>query len=196
MTKDYSSLIDIGINQVEECFSLSATSYVISYKDDDGEVTNVATDADLIEAIQYFQAGDDAPLSSAASILSGRSFGARKITVRVSIQVDYDGPSLSDTSSLASLEEFRGRNLNGSQLSFPFSTPAVDLDDDSVTVSSRDPGTSSVRALDNTISSLAKKSFNTDFGTNNLTATRRDVYGQSVNGQHRSQHMQIGRAHV
>lgn len=189
MTKDYSSLIDIGINQVEECFSLSATSYVISYKDDDGEVTNVATDADLIEAIQYFQAGDDAPLSSAASILSGRSFGARKITVRVSIQVDYDGPSLSDTSSLASLEEFRGRNLNGSQLSFPFSTPAVDLDDDSVTVSSRDPGTSSVRALDNTISSLAKKSFNTDFGTNNLTATRRDVYGQSVNGQHRSQHM-------
>ena len=174
---------------MEECFSLSATSYVISYKDDDGEVTNVTTDADLIEAIQYFQAGDDAPLSSAASILSGRSFGARKIYVRVTIQVDYDGPSLSDTSSLASLEEFRGRNLNGSQQSFPLGTPSVDLDDDSVTVSSRDPGTSSVRALDNTISSLAKRSFNTDFGTNNLTATRREFYGQSVNGQHRSQQM-------
>ena len=189
------SLIDIGINQVEECFSLSATSYVISYKDDDGEVTNVATDADLIEAIQYFQAGDDAPLSSAASILSGRSFGARKITVRVTIQVDYDGPSLSDTSSLASLEEFRGRNLNGSQHSFPLGAPSVDFDDDSVTVSSRDPGTSSVRALDNTIASLAKKSFNTDLGTNNLTATRRDVYGQSANGQHRSQHMPSTNGH-
>ena len=194
MTNVYFSLIDIGIiTQVEECFSLSATSYVISYKDDDGEVTHVATDADLIEAIQYFQAGDDAPLSSAASILSGRSFGARKITVRVSIQVDYDGPSLSDTSSLASLEEFKGRNLNGSQQSFPFGTPVVDFDDDSVTVSSRDPGTSSVRALDNTVASLAaKKSFNTDFGTNNLTATRRDVYGQSLNG---SQHIPSTNGH-
>ena len=183
------SLIDIRIHQVEECFSLSATSYVISYKDDDGEITNVATDADLIEAIQYFQAGDDAPLSSAASILSGRSFGARKITVRVTIQVDYDGPSLSDTSSLASLEEFRGRNLNGSQQSFSFGSPSIDFDDDSVTVSSRDPGTSSVRALDNSVTSIAKKSYNTDFGTNNSTATRKDVYEQSANGQHRSQHI-------
>jgi hypothetical protein len=173
---------------VEECFSLSATSYFISYKDDDGEITNVATDADLIEAIQYFQAGDDAPSSSAASILSGRSFGARKITVRVTIQVDYDGPSLSDTSSLASLEEFKGRNLNGSQQSFSFGSPSIDFDDDSVTVSSRDPGTSSVRALDNSVTSIAKKSFNSDLGTNNLTATRKEGYGQSVNGQHRSQH--------
>jgi len=100
-------------------------------------------DSDLIEAIQYFQAGDDAPLSSAASILSGRSFGPRKITLRVNITVDYDGPSLSDTSSLASLEEFKGRNE--SQQSFSFGTPSVDLDDDSVTVSSRNPGTSSSR---------------------------------------------------
>jgi len=100
-------------------------------------------DNDLIEAIQYFQAGDDAPLSSAASILSGRSFGARKITLRVNITVDYDGPSLSDTSSLASLDDFTGRNR--SQQSFSFGSPSVDLDDDSVTVSSRDPGTSSSR---------------------------------------------------
>jgi hypothetical protein len=100
-------------------------------------------DSDLIEAIQYFQAGDDAPLSSAASILSGRSFGPRRITLRVNITVDYDGPSLSDTSSLASLEDFEGRNR--SQQSFSFGTHSVDLDDDSVTVSSRDPGTSSPR---------------------------------------------------
>jgi hypothetical protein len=94
----------------------------------------------LTEAIQYFQAGsDDPPISSAASILSGRSFGSRKITLRVHITVDYDGPSLSDTSSLASMDEYRGRN--GSQLSFSFSPPSsVDLDDDSVTVSSRDAG--------------------------------------------------------
>ena len=129
--------------QVEQCFSLYATSYAIAYKDDDGEITNISTDDDLVEAIQYFQAGDDAPLSSAASILSGRSFGARKITLRVNITVDYDGPSLSDTSSLASLDDFKREN--GSQQSFSFGTPSVDLDDDSVTVSSRDPGTSSAR---------------------------------------------------
>lgn len=52
--------------------------------------------------------------------------------------MDYDGPSLSDTSSLISLEEYKGRN--GSQHSFSFGTPSVDLDDDSVTVSSRDTG--------------------------------------------------------
>ncbi|KAJ6563759.1 hypothetical protein B0H10DRAFT_2114933 [Mycena sp. CBHHK59/15] len=80
--------------------------------------------------------GDDPPLSSAASILSGRSFGSRKITLRVHITVDYDGPSLSDTSSLASLEEYKNRN--GSQQSFSFGAPTVDLDDDSITVSSRD----------------------------------------------------------
>lgn len=94
----------------------------------------------MTEAIQYFQAGsDDPPTSSAASILSGRSFGSRKITLRVHITVDYDGPSLSDTSSLASMDEYKGRN--SSQLSFSFSpATSVDLDDDSVTVSSRDTG--------------------------------------------------------
>lgn len=143
---------------MEQCFSLYAASYAIAYKDDDGEISTIVTDDDLMEAIQYFQAGDDAPMSSAASILSGRSFGARKITLRVNITVDYDGPSLSDTSSLASLEEFKGRN--GSQQSFSFGTPSVDLDDDSVTVSSRDPGTSSVRngrSFGSSLRSIAKQ---------------------------------------
>ncbi|KAG5636236.1 hypothetical protein H0H81_008717 [Sphagnurus paluster] len=123
-------------HKVEQCYSLSSTSFAIAYKDDDGEITTIAADSDLTEAIQYFQAGDDAPLSSAASILSGRSFGTRKVTLRVQITVDYDGPSLSDTSSLISLDEYKGRNA--SQQSLSFGSPSVDLDDDSVTVSSRD----------------------------------------------------------
>ncbi|KAK7025051.1 hypothetical protein R3P38DRAFT_2708071 [Favolaschia claudopus] len=128
---------DVLRHRVEQAFSLYATSYAISYKDDDGEVTDITTDGDLSEAISYFQGGgDDAPLSSAASILSGRSFGKNKITLRVTITVDYDGPSLSDTSSLASLEDYKNRN--GSQQSFSFGAPSVDLDDDSITVSSRD----------------------------------------------------------
>ena len=122
--------------QVEECFSLYATAYAITWKDDDGEVMTITTDHDFLEAMQYFHIGDDAPTSSGASVLSGRSFGSRRITVRVTIVVEYDGPSLSDTSSLASLDEFRNRN--GSQQSFSFGAPSVD--DDSVTVSSRDAG--------------------------------------------------------
>lgn len=126
-------------HKVEQCFSLSASTYAITYKDDDGEITDIRNETDLTEAIQYFQAGnDDPPLSSAASILSGRSFGSRKITLRVHISVDYDGPSLSDTSSVISLDEYRGRN--GSEFSFSFGTPSVELDDDSVTVSSKDTG--------------------------------------------------------
>ncbi|KAG6833242.1 hypothetical protein H0H87_009863 [Tephrocybe sp. NHM501043] len=126
---------DLLRQKVEQCYSLSSSSFAITYKDDDGEITTIAGENDLTEAIQYFQAGDDPPLSSAASILSGRSFGSRKVTLKVQITVDYDGPSLSDTSSLISLEEYRGRN--GSQQSFSFGPPSV-VDDDSMTVSSRD----------------------------------------------------------
>ncbi|KAL1696785.1 hypothetical protein GGG16DRAFT_85260 [Schizophyllum commune] len=130
--------------KVEQCFSLVASSYTISYKDDDGEITDITTETDLTEAIQYFQAGtDDAALSSAASILSGRSFGNKRITLRVTINVDYDGPSLSDTSSLASLDEYGGRN--SSQLSLSIGSLSGSLrvpEDDNVTVSSRDTGSS------------------------------------------------------
>lgn len=80
-------------------------------------------------------------MSSAASILSGRSFGSKRITLRVLITVDYDGPSLSDTSSLASLDEYKGRNESDSELSWPSASGpggTSEIDDDSVTVSSRD----------------------------------------------------------
>ncbi|KAG6890022.1 hypothetical protein C0992_003367 [Termitomyces sp. T32_za158] len=138
--------------KVEQCYSLSPTSFAITYKDDDGEITTITNDTDLTEAIHYFHVGDDVPLSSAASILSGRSFGSRKVTLKVQITVDYDGPSLSDTSSLISLDEYRGRNA--SQQSFSFDSPAAD--DDSVTISSRDnsgPSVSSWSAVQSNLKS-------------------------------------------
>ncbi|KIY71922.1 hypothetical protein CYLTODRAFT_418465 [Cylindrobasidium torrendii FP15055 ss-10] len=133
-------------HKIEQCFSLSASGYAVTYKDDDGEVTDIRNEMDLSEAIQYFQAGsDDPPLSSAASILSGRSFGSKKITLRVHISVDYDGPSLSDTGSIASIEEYgpsRQSNGGGSEFSFSLGAPSIiePDDDDSVTVSSKDTG--------------------------------------------------------
>lgn len=82
-------------------------------------------------------------MSSAASILSGRSFGRSRITLRVKISIDYDGPSLSDTSSLASLDEYKDRN--SSEFSFSLTnsisgSQSGEIDDDSVTVSSKDMG--------------------------------------------------------
>ncbi|KZS94656.1 hypothetical protein SISNIDRAFT_549192 [Sistotremastrum niveocremeum HHB9708] len=132
--------------KIEQCFSLAAIAFSLSYKDDDGEVMEITSDGDLTEAIHYFQGGvDDVPISSAASILSGRSFGSRKISLRLLVQVEYDGPSLSDTSSLVSIEEYRNRNHSDEGLdfddnsvnSFQSSEPP---EDDAVTVSSKDFG--------------------------------------------------------
>ena len=132
---------------MEQSFSLSATAFTIAYQDDDGEVTEITNDYDLSEAIQYFQAGGDIHSSSGMSIASGRSGSSRKITLRVRITVDYDGPSLSDTASLSSLDDFP-RDRSSGQRSRPigswdgvslsgYSDP-LGLEDDAVTVSSRD----------------------------------------------------------
>ncbi|GJE98059.1 ZZ-type zinc finger-containing protein [Phanerochaete sordida] len=140
---------DLLKHRVEQCFSLSQTSYAITYTDDDGETTVITTETDLTEAIRYFYPGasDDPPLSSAASILSGRSFGRSKITLRVRITIDYDGPSLSDTSSLASTDEYQNRNDDNFSLSLSSSSVgsgpfggAAEVEDDARTVSSKDTG--------------------------------------------------------
>ena len=94
-------------------------------------------------------------MSSTASILSGRSFGSRRITLRVDISVDYDGPSLSDTSSLASLDDFK--IVNSSQQLLSFGTSPIEVDDDSVTVSSRDPGLVATQTLQTSQRSISKQ---------------------------------------
>ena len=93
------------------------------------------------EAISYFASeGVEPPVPSNASVSSsGRSTsGSRKITIYVDICVDYDGPSLSETSSIASREEFEvGDNQSDWDLS---GISRSELDDDEVTVSSKDTG--------------------------------------------------------
>lgn len=70
----------------------------------------------------------------------------------MTITVDYDGPSLSDTSSLVSLEEYKNRNGSGSSLSLSFSAASqVEPEDDSVTVSSRDTGMMAQRTQTKTV---------------------------------------------
>ncbi|KAF8637602.1 hypothetical protein AX17_002671 [Amanita inopinata Kibby_2008] len=106
---------------------------MINYKDDDGEVSCISTDADLMEAIDFFNDGsDEGPTSSRSSVYSGRSHGSRKITMNVEVLVDFEG-QLSDTASLDDFHE-----LNESQESLTFPLVSNEPDDDSVTVSSRD----------------------------------------------------------
>ncbi|KAF8327205.1 uncharacterized protein EI90DRAFT_2833823, partial [Cantharellus anzutake] len=127
--------------RVEQAFSLSASNFNMTYKDDDGETIELVTDEDLTEAISYFQGGEDHPSSSGNTTWSGHSGRTtRKITLRIVVFVEYDGPSLSDTSSLASVEEFartRDRShqaVTGAELS----SINYDIEDDMVTISSRD----------------------------------------------------------
>lgn len=77
-----------------------------------------------------------------ASAYSYRSSGPRQITLRVTITVDYDGPSLSDTASLVSLEEFAGARARAqAELAQAESVDGFGLppDEDAITVSSHDP---------------------------------------------------------
>ncbi|WRT68905.1 uncharacterized protein IL334_005887 [Kwoniella shivajii] len=99
-------------DRVEECFFLSASPFSLAYTDDDGEEFCIKTDADFTEAIAYFVSGDDeVALSSYSGSNLGHAmypFSAQKITIRLDVKVDYDGPSLSDTSSVSSFRTGSG----------------------------------------------------------------------------------------
>ena len=126
---------------MEKCFSLFQTAYDIVWTDDEGDKCSIREDSDLEEAISYFGSeGAEPPGPSNMSVSSsGRSSsGSRKITIYVDICVDYDGPSLSETSSIASREEFEvGDNQSDWDLS---NISRSELEDDEITVSSKDTG--------------------------------------------------------
>lgn len=90
---------------MEECFSLSQWPFYLAYVDDDGEEYPIKTEADLTEAIAYFVSGDDdhSIRTGSEGVGARLAHPAPKITMRVDVVVEYDGPSLSDTSSIASL---------------------------------------------------------------------------------------------
>ncbi|KAI0738590.1 hypothetical protein C8Q80DRAFT_1222448 [Daedaleopsis nitida] len=127
--------------QVEKGFGLAATPFNLVYDDDEAEANFISNEAELTEAITYFNPtpSEDPPSSSAASILSGRSFSRAKITLRLRVVVDYDSISLSDTGSLVSLEEYKDRNGSGYSISYT-SEMSQELEDDAITVSSKDIG--------------------------------------------------------
>ncbi|CAE6474521.1 unnamed protein product [Rhizoctonia solani] len=133
--------------RIEECFSLAASSFTISYTDDDAEVTDINSDNDLTEAVAYFQVGEEIG-STGGSVYSYRSSGPKKITLRVTVTVDYDGPSLSDTASLVSMEEYAGARARA-QAELRGNTNGFGLpqDEDAITLNSHSaPATAAAAA--------------------------------------------------
>ncbi|KAI0046964.1 hypothetical protein FA95DRAFT_1290328 [Auriscalpium vulgare] len=126
-------------NRIELAFSLS-TQFSIRWTDDDGEHAIIACEQDLSEAIEYHKGASVGPSSSSASFLSSRSASSRRIVLEVKIDTDYsDTLSLSDTGSIASLDDYQD-SPNGSRFTREGYSPPP-LDDDAVTVNSK--GTSS-----------------------------------------------------
>jgi hypothetical protein len=89
-------------SRIEECFHLSAAPFYLAYVDDDGEEYSIRSEAEFTEAIAYFVSGDDDGSISTHSGNSRIVSSTQKITIRLEVVVEYDGPSLSDTSSLFS----------------------------------------------------------------------------------------------
>ena len=89
--------------------------------------------------------------------------------MHVEICVDYDGPSLSDTASLASRDE---DSPEGSQLSFsPGELSGSSLDDDAITVSSKDTRGQRPSRQGRADSSLIKKIWNNTARTGSSSTT-------------------------
>lgn len=127
--------------KVEQAFALSASNYNMTYEDDDGETTELVSEEDLTDAILYFQGGEDHLSASGGASWPGPSGRmSRKITLRILVSVDYDGPSLSDTASLVSMDEFPRTQDRSNQAyaGTELSLGSDELEDDIVTISSRD----------------------------------------------------------
>jgi hypothetical protein len=142
------------MSQITKHFGL-AVPFTIQWQDDEKELNIIEDEVSLIDAIDFFQSGEEGSVSSSGSVFASRSSSRHsKITVFVEIHVDYDGPSLSETSS-----EREGDSPEESQVSFlPGELSISPQDDDAVTVSSKD--TRAPRAKAKADSSLIKKILN------------------------------------
>lgn len=144
--------------------------FQIQWTDDDKELNYIQNEITLVEAIDYYHTGDEGSVASSGSVFSSRSSSRHsRITMHVVICVDYDGPSLSDTASLASRDE---DSPEGSQLSFsPGELSSSSQDDDAITVSSKDTRAQQVSRRGRSDSSLIKKIWNNTARTGSSSTT-------------------------
>ncbi|GAA5987315.1 hypothetical protein JCM10908_001905 [Rhodotorula pacifica] len=79
-------------------FALQPGSFRLAYRDDDNDLIELATAADLHECIDFFSFGGSNASSSAfpSTSASLAAVPAASITLRIEILVEYDGPALSE----------------------------------------------------------------------------------------------------
>jgi hypothetical protein len=143
------------MSQITKHFGL-AVPFTIQWLDDEKDWQLIEDEISLIDAIDFFHSGQEGSVASSGSVFSSRSSSRHpKITVLVEICVDYDGPSLSETSSVR-----EGHSPEGSQdLSFlPGELSGTPQEDDAVTISSKD--THTPRSKAKVDASLFKKILN------------------------------------
>ncbi len=142
------------MSQIKKHFGL-AVPFTIQYQDDEKDWYPIVDEPSLIEAIDFFQSGEEGSVASSGSLFASRSSSRHsRITVLVEICVDTDTLSLSETASIR-----EGGSPERSQVSFlPGELLGSPQDDDAMTVSSKD--TRAPRAKAKADSSLIKKFLN------------------------------------
>lgn len=130
-----------------------AVPFTMQWQDDEKDWHVIEDEVTLSDAIDFFQSGEEGSVASSGSVFASRGSSRHpKITVLVEICVDYDGPSLSETSSVR-----EGDSPEGSQISFlPGELSGSPQDDDAVTVNSKDTRAPQAKAN----SSILKKILN------------------------------------
>ncbi|GAA5867026.1 hypothetical protein JCM3774_003759 [Rhodotorula dairenensis] len=81
---------DILASKLADAFALRPGSFRLAYRDDDNDLIELATAADLTECIDFFSYGG----SNASSAVAPSN--SASITLRIEILVEYDGPALSE----------------------------------------------------------------------------------------------------
>ena len=142
------------MSQITRHFGLTVP-FTIQWQDDEKDWHLIDDEISLVDAIDFFHSGEEGSVASSGSVFTSRSSSKHaRITVFVEICVDYDGPSLSETSSVREED-----SPEGSLVSFlPGELSGSPQDDDAVTVSSKN--TRAPQAKAKADSSLLKKILN------------------------------------
>jgi hypothetical protein len=142
------------MSQIKRHFSLTVP-FTIQWEDNEKDWHLIEDEVSLVDAIDFFQPGEEGSVASSGSGFASRSSSRHpKITVLVEICVEYDALSLSETCSIR-----EGDSPEGSHVSFlPGELSSPPQEDDAVTVSSKD--THGPRAKGKVDSSLFKKILN------------------------------------
>ncbi|GAA5960636.1 hypothetical protein JCM8115_001776 [Rhodotorula mucilaginosa] len=86
---------EILAGKLADAFALRPGSFRLAYRDDDNDLIELGTAADLSECIDFFSYGGSSNASSSA-VPSSAGAVAKTVTLRIEVIVEYEGPALSE----------------------------------------------------------------------------------------------------